>query len=100
MNSDDLSDEEREAILELQSSDAELSTDDELNFPIEDRSSHQSSTGNSSLWKSVANILNYIEGIGFLALPYAIKRGGIAILVAFLILPVCTWYTGKIRVSL
>ncbi|XP_068705020.1 vesicular inhibitory amino acid transporter-like [Montipora foliosa] len=99
MNSDDLSDEEREAILELQSSDAELSTDDELNFPIEDRSSHQSSTGNSSLWKSVANILNYMEGIGFLALPYAIKRGGIAILVAFLILPVCAWYTGKILIA-
>ncbi|XP_068705957.1 vesicular inhibitory amino acid transporter-like isoform X2 [Montipora capricornis] len=99
MNSDDLSDEEREAILELQSSDADWSTDDELDFPIEDRTLHQSSTGDSSLWKSVANIINFIEGIGFLALPYAIKRGGIVVLVAFLILPVCSWYTGKLLIE-
>ncbi|XP_068738828.1 vesicular inhibitory amino acid transporter-like [Montipora capricornis] len=100
MNSGDLSDEDREAILELQSSDAESSTDDEFEIPIENRSSHQgSSSGNSSLWKSVANLINYMEGIGFLALPYAIKRGGITILVAFLILPVCAWYTGKLLIE-
>ena len=100
MNSGDLSDEDREAILELQSSDAESSTDDEFEIPIENRSSHQgSSSGNLSVWKSVANLINYMEGIGFLALPYAIKRGGITILVAFLILPVCAWYTGKLLIE-
>ena len=99
MNSDDLSDEEREAILELQSSDAESSSDDEFDSPIEDGTLHQISTGNSSLWISVANIVNYMEGVGFLALQYTIKRGGIVVLVAFLILPVCLWYTGKLLIE-
>ena len=95
MDPHNISDEERQAILELQSSDAESSTEEEQDVPIEDRDS----TGNSSLWKAVSNILSFVEGIGFLALPYAIKRGGIAIMVAFLILPICSWYTGKLLVE-
>ncbi|XP_044181422.1 vesicular inhibitory amino acid transporter-like [Acropora millepora] len=90
-----ISDEERQAILELQSSDAESSTDEEQEVPIEDRNS----TGNSSLCKAVSNILSFVEGIGFLALPYAIKLGGITIIVAFLILPIFSWYTGKLLVE-
>ena len=95
MDSHNLSDEESQAILDLQSSDAESSTDEEQNVSIEERNS----TGNSSLWKAIFNIMNFIEGIGFLALPYAIKRGGIAIMVAFLILPICSWYTGKLLIE-
>ena len=95
MDPHNISDEERQAIFELQSSDAESSTDEEQNVPIEDRNS----TGNSSLWIAVSNILNFIEGIGFLALPYAIKLGGITIIVAFLIVPICSWYTGKLLVE-
>ena len=72
-----ISDEERQAIFELQSSDAESSTDEEQEVPIEDRNS----TGSSSLWIAVSNILSYVEGIGFLALPYVIKLGGITVIV-------------------
>ena len=90
-----ISDEERQAIFELQSSDAESSTDEEQEVPIEDRNS----TGSSSLWIAVSNILSYVEGIGFLALPYVIKLGGITVIVAFIILPICSWYTGKLLVE-
>ncbi|XP_067045800.1 vesicular inhibitory amino acid transporter-like [Acropora muricata] len=95
MDSHNLSEEESQAIFELQSSDAESSTDEEQTVSIEERNS----TGNSSFWKAVSNIMNFIEGIGFLALPYAIKRGGIAIIAAFLILPLCSWYTGKLLIE-
>ena len=95
MDPHNISDEERQAIFELQSSDAESSTDEEQEVPIEDRNS----TGNSSIWTAVSNILNFVEGIGFLALPYAIKLGGITLIVAFLILPICSWYTGKLLVE-
>ena len=95
MDPRNISDEERQAIFELQSSDAESSTEEEQDVPIEDRNS----TGNSSLFKAVFNILSFVEGIGSLALPYAIKLGGITIIVAFLILPICSWYTGKLLVE-
>ncbi|XP_015777197.1 PREDICTED: vesicular inhibitory amino acid transporter-like [Acropora digitifera] len=95
MDPHSISDEERQVILELQSSDAESSTDEEQEAPMEDRNS----TGNSSLFKAVSNILSFVEGVGFLALPYAIKRGGITIIAAFLILPICSWYTGKLVVE-
>jgi len=94
MDPHNISDEERQVILE-QSSDAESSTDEEQEVPMEDRNS----TGNSSLFKAVSNILSFVEGVGFLALPYAIKLGGITLIVAFLILPICSWYTGKLLVE-
>ncbi|XP_067045804.1 vesicular inhibitory amino acid transporter-like [Acropora muricata] len=94
MDPHNISDEERQVILE-QSSDAESSTDEEQEVPMEERNS----TGNSSLFKAVSNILSFVEGVGFLALPYAIKLGGITIIVAFLVLPICSWYTGKLLVE-
>ena len=93
MGESEVSGDETQAILELQSSDAESSSDDE------NRSSPRSSAGSASIWKSVFNIVNFIEGIGFLALPYAVKEGGIVIIVAFFIVPVCLWYTGKVFIE-
>jgi len=40
--------------------------------------------------------VNYIEGVGFLAVPYALKEGGIVALLAFIIIPIILWYVGKI----
>ena len=99
MDESHLSDEEFErlAILELQSSDAESSTDDDVTSAS--KTDPLSSPDGASVWKSVANILNFIEGIGFLALPYAVKQGGILAIVAFIITPVCLWYTGKILIE-
>ena len=98
MDESDLSDEDREAILELQSSDAESSTDDDMTT-LANKSYPHSSPESASVWKSVVNIVNFIEGIGFLALPYAVKEGGIVIMVAFFIIPVCLWYTGNVLIE-
>ena len=98
MGESDISDDERQAILELQSSNAESSSDDDVTS-LANKSIHHSSTGSTSVWKSVFNIVNFIEGIGFLALPYAVKEGGIVIIVAFFIIPVCLWYTGKVLIE-
>ena len=51
------------------------------------------------VWKAVVNIVNFIQGLGFLALPYAVKQGGIAVIVAFFVIPVCLWYTGKVLIE-
>lgn len=41
----------------------------------------------ASVWKATLNIINFIEGVGFLALPFAIAKGGIAGIAAFVIMP-------------
>ena len=95
----DLLDIEREASEELllQSSDAESSTDDVTSSTR--TSSHKFSPDSSSVWKSVVNIVNFIEGLGFLALPFALKEGGIVVMVGFFIIPICLWYTGKVLIE-
>ena len=98
MDHSNLSSEEYELIIELQSSDAESSSDDDVTSLANKHSPH-TSIGTASVWKSVVNTVNWIEGIGFLALPYAVKEGGIAVILAFLIIPVCLWYTGKILIE-
>ncbi|XP_078352805.1 vesicular inhibitory amino acid transporter-like [Oculina patagonica] len=88
---------ETEIITLLQSSDAESSSDDEVTHPLNNKESHDPSTGElSSVWKTAANLVNYIEGIGFLAVPYALKEGGVAAIVAFTIIPIILWYMGTI----
>ena len=47
----------------------------------------------------MVNIVNFIEGLGFLALPFALTEGGIVVMVAFFIIPVCLWYTGKVLIE-
>ena len=98
MGESETSGDETKATLELQSSHAESSSGDD-DTSLADRSSPRFSAGSVSVWKSVFNIVNFIEGIGFLALPYAIKEGGIVIIVAFFIIPVCLWYTGKVFIE-
>ena len=95
MDESELSDKEHEVILELQSSDVESSTDDEFASSANKRSPY-SSPDSVPVWKALVNIVNFIEGIGFLALPYAVRKGGIVVIVAFLIIPVCLWHTGKV----
>lgn len=88
--------EDAEMVALLESSDAENSSDDEL-IPASNKPAlHDSSPGDSSVWKTAANLVNYIEGIGFLTVPYALKEGGIVALLAFIIIPIILWYVGKI----
>lgn len=78
----------------LQSSDADSSSKDDVT-PISSKSQHQPSPGDASMWKATINI----EGVGFLALPYTLRKGGIAAILAFLIVPIILWYTGKIFID-
>jgi len=98
MDHSNLSSEEYELIIELQSSDAESSSEDDVTSLANKHIPH-TSIGTASVWKSVVNTVNWIEGIGFLALPYAVKERGIAVILAFFIIPVCFWYTGKILIE-
>ncbi|KAL9976034.1 hypothetical protein ACROYT_G013265 [Oculina patagonica] len=82
----------------LQSSDAESSSEDDVTS-ISSKSQHHPSPGDVSVWKATINIVNYIEGVGFLALPYTLRKGGIAAILAFLIVPIILWYTGKIFID-
>ncbi|XP_031549910.1 vesicular inhibitory amino acid transporter-like [Actinia tenebrosa] len=51
-------------------------------------------TTKMSSWKAAANFICDIEGIGLLSLPYAILKGGIASLIALLVVPIICHYTG------
>ncbi|KAL9973127.1 hypothetical protein ACROYT_G019543 [Oculina patagonica] len=74
----------------LQSPDSESASNDDITPRANKKIAHD-----ASVWKAAANLVNYIEGVGFLAIPYALKEGGIAAIVAFIINPVIMWYMGK-----
>ena len=87
--------EDAEILALLQSSDAESSSsDDELH--TNKNVSPDPSSGDLSVWKAAANLFNFMEGLGFLAVPYALKEGGIAAIVMFIITPVIMCYIGTI----
>jgi vesicular inhibitory amino acid transporter len=52
-----------------------------------------------SVWKTTLNLLNYMEGVGFLALPYAVYRGGIAAVIGFFFAPLVLGYTASLLVE-
>ena len=88
--------EDAEILTLLQSSDAESSSDNELVLPPNKKVSSDPSSGDSSVWKASANLFNFMEGIGFLALPYALKEGGITAMVMFILIPIIMWYIGTV----
>ena len=49
------------------------------------------SPGDSSMWRTAANLVNYIEGIGVLAVPYVLREGGRVALLAFIIISIMLW---------
>ena len=55
--------------------------------------------GRASVWKATLNIINFIEGVGFLALPFAVAKGGIAAIGAFIIMPIIYWFTARVLVE-
>ena len=54
---------------------------------------------NISTWRLVLNIINVMEGIGFVALPYAIHQGGIAVLIGLAVVPLMMLYTSNLLVD-
>ena len=89
---------DEETVLELQSSDAESSSDDESVSSENDikTESPASPEGTSSTWKATMNLINFIEGVALLALPYSIKKGGITAVILLFLLPINYWYAGKV----
>ena len=88
----------------LQSSDANSSSGDDLTSvtsPPSRQVSHDSSPSqdNASVWKAAANLVNFIEGVGFLTVPFALKEGGVAAIVAFILIPISMWYLGTILIE-
>ena len=49
--------------------------------------------------KSTFNVMNYLTGGGFIAIPYSVKIGGLSALVCLIILPCALWYTAKILID-
>ena len=88
--------EDVEILTLLQSSDAESSSDDELVLPSNKKVSSDPFWGDSSVWKAAGNLFNFMEGIGFLAIPYALKEGGITTMVMFILIPIIMWYIGTV----
>ena len=82
---------EAEIVTLLQPSEVESSSDDELNLGTNSTVSPDLCPGDSSAWKAAANLVNYIEGISFLAVPYALNEGGRVALLAFIILSIMLW---------
>ena len=97
-NLSQVSDSDQETVLELQSSDAESSSEDESVSSENDikTESAASAEGTCSTWKATMNLINFIEGVGLLALPYSVKKGGITAVISLFVLPINYWYAGKV----
>ena len=83
---------------ELQSSDVDSSSDDDVT-KTNDNLLQGSTSQNTSVWKSAFNIGNYIEGVGFLGLPFAVAKGGVAAIVSFVLVPLIFCYSGNILIE-
>lgn len=55
--------------------------------------------GEASTWQAVANMSSIVQGVGTLALPYAVFRGGITTIIGFPLFALVHWYTGIIMID-
>ena len=53
----------------------------------------------ASTWHAVANMTSFVQGVGTLALPYAVFKGGIATIISFPLFALVHWYTGKVMIE-
>ena len=67
----------------------------------EEQASDGSATDESqaSTWQAVANMSSFVQGVGSLALPYAVMKGGIVTIIGFPLFALLHWYTGIVMVS-
>ena len=93
--------EDAEILTLLQSSDPDSPSDDDVTSPQGKQVSDDPSPSqdNASVWKAAANLVNFIEGVGFLTVRYALKEGGVAAIVAFILIPISVWYLGTILID-
>ena len=78
--------------------DLESSSHDDVT-KTNDKHPESPSSQNTSVWKSAFNIGNYMEGVGFLALPFAVAKGGVAAIVSLLLVPIILFYSGNILIE-
>ncbi|EDO26938.1 predicted protein, partial [Nematostella vectensis] len=72
---------------------------EKANDSNKDREERDANDGTNSTWRATLNTINYMEGTGFLALPYAVSRGGIAGALGFILVPIILAYTAYISVD-
>ena len=53
----------------------------------------------ASTWQAVANMTSFVQGVGTLALPYAVFKGGLATILGFPLFALIHWYTGKVMID-
>lgn len=53
----------------------------------------------SPRWKATVNLMKFMEGVGFLTLPFAVAKGGIVVIGALMAMPIMNWYTSTILVD-
>ena len=53
----------------------------------------------ASTWQAVANMTSFVQGVGMLALPYAVFKGGLATILGFPLFALIHWYTGKVMID-
>ena len=87
---------DEEAILELQSSDVDSSSDDDANG---NKLTPYPSKAKISTWKATISIASYTLGVGMLAMPYAVAQGGITAILLLFIIPFIYWYANKVIVE-
>lgn len=92
-NEDSITD--QEAILELQSSDVDSSSDDDVG----NKPAHRPSPVRIPTWKATLNIASYALGVGVLAMPFAVAQGGITAILFLFIIPFIYWYANKLIVE-
>lgn len=87
---------DEQIILDLQSSDVESSSDDEVNAT---KLAPCPSPVKIPAWKATINIVSYTLGVGMLAMPYAVAHGGIAALLFLFIIPFIYWCANKVIIE-
>lgn len=51
------------------------------------------------MWKVIFNIINFIEGVGFLVLLFVVVKGGIVVVGVFIIMFVIYWFIVRVLVE-
>ena len=53
----------------------------------------------ASTWRTVANMTSFLLGVGALALPYAVFKGGVVTILGFPLFALIHWYTGTVMID-
>ncbi|XP_068713143.1 vesicular inhibitory amino acid transporter-like [Montipora foliosa] len=53
----------------------------------------------ASTWRAVVNMTSFLLGVGALALPYAVFKGGVLTILGFPLFALVHWYTGTVMID-